>query len=372
MNALFRPAYDAAPLPLRLGLLTPHNTLDRRAFSGTAFHAARALAATPGITLRRIGPHHRRPMFYDRILPREAPAFLPVPQDLDMVVGLVASPFLDRLARTSGLPFLHVTDATPAFLREVYGWSVPESADVCEGCVARAAARAVYSSPYMAERASRELSLPPGQAVAVPFGINLDTPGDLPSGPPPTNGIELLFVGTDWDRKGGDMAVAALEQLIARGRRARLTVVGRAPDALTRHPHVVTKGFLDKNRPRHRAEMIRLYRQAHVFLLPTRADCTPMVLAEAMAHGTPVVASDIGGVGDLIGDGSAGQALPLAAAPSDWADAIHGLTRSPTIWSFAADAAIERATHRFVWDAWAREIGTIARSVLAERHVKAA
>ncbi len=74
-----------------------------------------------------------------------------------------------------------------------------------------------------------------------------------------------------------------------------LTLFGRARDR--------GRGYLDKSRPKHAARLRALYAAAHLFVLPTRADCTPMVLAEAGAHGTPVLVTDTGGVGSLVMEG---------------------------------------------------------------------
>lgn len=375
MTAHVRAAETLAIAPLTLGFLTPHNALDRQSFSGTVFHAARALEATPGVRVRLLGGHHRAPKISDRFFRRSAPAPELVPADLaglDMVVGLVASPLLDRLCRLSSVPFLHVTDATPAFLRDVYGWHVPAETDQIESRVTGAATRVVYSSAYMAQRAARDIGLAPERALSVPFGINLDLLPDLPPATAPDGRINLLFVGTDWVRKGGDMALATLDRLTAAGIDAQLTVVGAAPTDITRHPRVITKGFLDKNTPRQRAELSRLYAAAHVFLLPTRADCTPMVLAEAMAHETPVLATDVGGVAELIGAGAAGCALPPDARPESWAEAVRTLCADPATWRFAADAAADRARLRFGWATWASEIAALARTTLAADCTKAA
>ena len=123
---------------LNLGFLSPHNPYDRGTFSGTAFFAARALARRPCISLRILGPH-RAPRRIDRLPNRllHRPPPVPDPSRLDLsgldaVLGLVASPLLDRLQDLHGLPCLHVTDASPEFLREFYGWDIPEAADTLE------------------------------------------------------------------------------------------------------------------------------------------------------------------------------------------------------------------------------------------------
>ncbi|CAN0604503.1 unnamed protein product, partial [Ectocarpus sp. 12 AP-2014] len=191
----------------------------------------------------------------------------------------VASHLLEPLlAQGTTIPLVHVTDATPAFLRDAYGWSVPKEADGIEKRLAAGAAATVYSSSVMAKRAAQDLGLPGLQPRAIPFGINLDdSPAQLPQ-KSPLSELNLLFVGLDWARKGGDIAVAALDRLRAAGVDAHLTVVGRCPEKYKRHSAITVAGFLNKNRPRDAAKLNQLYTQAHLLLLPSRGDCTPMVL----------------------------------------------------------------------------------------------
>lgn len=85
-------------------------------------------------------------------------------------------------------------------------------------------------------------------------------------------------------------------------------VCGRAAESASHERHtcpIAPRGtrrllaleFLDKNRPKDAARLSALYAEAHLLLLPSRADCTLTVIAEAMAHGTPVLATDVGGIG---------------------------------------------------------------------------
>ena len=355
--------------PLVLGFLCPHNALDRRTFSGTPFHAAQALAARDDIRLRLIG-NHRTPRRMDRLLGRRTSEISfdsDDLEDLDAVIGLVATPLLDRLATLRpDLPFLHVTDATPQFLREAYGWSVPAEADALETRVAARSAGLVYSSRLLAGRAADDLGIPGLAAASLPFGVNFETLPEMPGTKPPLDRIELLFVGLDWARKGGDIAVATLEALRAAGRDARLTIVGRCPDRHLDHPAIRATGFLDKNRPRDAARLARLYAEAHLLLVPSRADCTPMVVAEAMAHGTPVLASDTGGIADLIGGQGAGRLLPPFTAPEVWAAAVTDLTGNADTYRFLSDAAFDRAAHHLSWKAWARGVTDLCRLAVAQ------
>ena len=88
-----------------------------------------------------------------------------------------------------------------------------------------------------------------------------------------------------------------------------------------------------------------------------------MVIAEAMALGTPVLATDTGGIAEMIG-GGAGRCLPMAATPGDWAETIVAMTRDPDAFAMMSDAARDRARTRYSWDIWADGIARIARAHL--------
>jgi glycosyltransferase involved in cell wall biosynthesis len=56
--------------------------------------------------------------------------------------------------------------------------------------------------------------------------------------------------------------------------------------------------------------MSELYGRSEVFVLPTRGDCTPLVIAEAMASGLPIVATTVGSIPDMVRDGHNGILVP--------------------------------------------------------------
>jgi len=269
------------------------------------------------------------------------------------------------LHRGLSIPAVHVTDATPAFLRDSYGWNVPQDADAAETRVARRASTTVYSSQDMARRAPLDLGMPGFCAEAINFGINLEKRPEIRPKKPVLNRLNLLFVGLDWDRKGGDTAVATLDQLHKDGVNAHLTVVGRCPEKHRKHKAITYVGFLDKNRPWDAAKLNRLYTEAHLLLLPSRADCTPMVLGEAMAFGTPVLASDTGGVGAVIGGNGAGTLMAQKASPQDWADKIWACIKDHGTYEMMSDAAFDRAANVLSWDTWAHQLDLLIRHIVA-------
>ena len=359
---------------LRIGVLTPHNPFDRRCFSGTAFYAVKALEDQRSLRVKLIGPH-RPARRLDRLLRRASPRLEPDMlspdgsdfRDLDVILGLVATPLLDRAASLTDLPMLHVTDATPGFLSKVYERDVPREAIRRE---ARVLARAtpVYSSQMMADLAKIEFGTGLFRPRAIPFGVNfLERPKPL-SARGALDRLEVLFVGGDWERKGGAIALEAFDRIRASGRSAHLTLVGNVPAAvratLRDRQDVTITGFLDKNKPNHLSQLVALFNRAHIFLLPTRADCTPMVVAEALACGTPVLASDVGGIAEMVSAG-AGRSLPLTASAEDWSAELLDMTEDRMSYEMMSDAAIERTEYTLNWGTWANGIAGLAAETIA-------
>jgi glycosyltransferase involved in cell wall biosynthesis len=108
----------------------------------------------------------------------------------------------------------------------------------------------------------------------------------------------VLFVGGRFAEKGGEDLLAALGEDL--GRTVELDIVTPA-DVPTRPGLRVHR--LDPSDP----ELLDLQQQADIFCLPSYGDAAPWAVLEAMACGTPVLGSDVGGIPDLLDDGHAGR-----------------------------------------------------------------
>jgi len=349
---------------LRIGFLSEHNPYDRNAFSGTPYYMLRALQAHPGAQVRVLGGH-RRPRYdpASRILRKAGVLRRGALQrrdiddaGLDAILAPVASGLVARIGAALQPPIVMLTDATPAFVREFYGAVDPE-ADRTEARALSLAAGVVYSSHFMADRALAEFpDLARDRVHVIPFGLNLDRlPGSRPQ-KPPLSPLRLLFIGKNWQRKGGDRALAALDALRAQGIAARLTVIGDTAPEAEAHPDVEMLGFLDKNTASGAARLTAELAQAHVFVLPTRADCTPMVVAEANAYGCPVLITETGGIPSLMAPGQNGRMLPETADGAAWAAAIREITADPEAYERLSAASFAHCHARLTWDVWARDM----------------
>jgi glycosyltransferase involved in cell wall biosynthesis len=120
----------------------------------------------------------------------------------------------------------------------------------------------------------------------------------------------FLFIGVDWHRKGADAAIATVERLIEKGINATITLVGCALPGETILPHFVTHyPFISKSANTGIEKLRSLFSNADFFLLPTRADCTPVVFSEAASFGLPTITTDIGGCNSVVIDGVTGYCI---------------------------------------------------------------
>ena len=135
--------------------------------------------------------------------------------------------------------------------------------------------------------AARSASHPPAERAGG------ETSGASADGP-----LRLLFAGRFLDWKGMHLGLAALAELLRRGCRARLTIVGSG-NAVTRWRDQARALGLEAavdwlERVEH-DRMADLYRAHDALLFPSLHDSSGQVVLEALACGRPVVCLDLGG-----------------------------------------------------------------------------
>ena len=106
----------------------------------------------------------------------------------------------------------------------------------------------------------------------------------------------LLYVGVEWERKGGDTAIELVKKLNDDGFKSDLTIIGEQLKNQKNYPNYVHfTGFIKKSEKKGIELMEKIYSDSHFFVLPTIADCTPIVFPEANSFGIPVLTTNVGG-----------------------------------------------------------------------------
>ena len=123
---------------------------------------------------------------------------------------------------------------------------------------------------------------------------------------------------------------------------------------------------------RPRSEVVQLLTHAAVFACPSVYEPLGIVNLEAMACGTPVVASAVGGIPEVVRDGVTGllvdydEAEP-AAFESALAEALNTVIADPDAAARMGEAGRERAVQEFGWDAIARRTVRVYEEILRQQ-----
>jgi glycosyltransferase involved in cell wall biosynthesis len=210
--------------------------------------------------------------------------------------------------------------------------------------------RIIAVSPLIAQKTAQILPGERSRIVTISSGVPVPTRPCLPG---ETEGsLQIVYAGRliEYQKRVLDLAKIAA-RLDEAGIDFALTVVGTGPDeetlknltqALVRKGRVVFTGALPNSK------VLEYLDKAHVLILPSEFEGTPVILLEAMAHGCAVVVSDIkSGIPDLVVDGKTG----LIAQVGDINAFVNHLAllaqNRPLLNSLAANAFAFMAQSRF-------------------------
>jgi D-inositol-3-phosphate glycosyltransferase len=179
----------------------------------------------------------------------------------------------------------------------------------------------------------------------------------------------LLFVGRLQALKGVDLALETLIELRNRGRNIMLAIVGgpSGPDGratlASLHRRVEEAGVISHVSfvaPQSHQLLSTWMRASDVMLVPSRTESFGLVALESSACGTPVVASDVGGLMTLIDEGVTGF-LVDERDPTVWADAVE-VALDPANATAMSNAAVLLA-RRYTWRSAASSLADLTEQL---------
>lgn len=196
-----------------------------------------------------------------------------------------------------------------------------------------------------------------------PYGTTLDEDGGHPRNAPVAHAVngkfKVLFVGRHIERKGICYLIEAAKYLSADKFEIRIVGEGDLTEELKAQAaqlegdknaaSIVFTGKLVA------PELAREYREANVFVLPAIVDHKGdteglgVVLIEAMELGLPIVASDVGGIPDVVVNNESGILVP-EKDPVALADAIKRIESDPQYTARLLEGARNRIAEHFTWD----------------------
>lgn len=227
---------------------------------------------------------------------------------------------------------------------------------------------AIYSSDWAAKTAVDFYQADPKKVKVIPFGSNIESSltesaaVNLARSRSKTT-CKLIFIGVDWIRKGGDKALAVAQALNDAGVPTELTLVGCQPEDGTPLPSFVKPmGYISKLTKSGQEKISQLISESHFLILPTLADCSPIVLCEANAFGVPCLATDVGGISTIIKSGVNGELFDVRSEASEYCRYVGEVFTDHTRYESMALSSFQEYKTRLNW----RAAGQAAKDLVVE------
>lgn len=218
-------------------------------------------------------------------------------------------------------------------------------------------------SQYLRDSFVNDFGIEERKVRTIGAGINLD------SVPPVKEDKrydtkKLLFVGADFERKGGTDLLRAFKKARTVHPTAELFIVGPrdlvVPSELS--PGVVYLGFLSKRDPAEARKFESILNDASLFVMPSHYEPFGIAPLEAMAYQIPAILTDAWAFPEMVTPGVTGE-LVKNGDPDDLAEKIVELLKNPDRLQLMGRAARDLVMRKFTWNA----VVTKLRDELSQR-----
>lgn len=203
----------------------------------------------------------------------------------------------------------------------------------------------LFESAFARRAYESMVGAPRGIVRVVPNGISA---AEMSPVAPVPGAATLLSVGEFRHIKGTDVLIDALAELHKSGRRVSLAIAGDGEEGQALRDQVARLGLTDAIRFLGHTPARQAFAHGRLLVVPSRADSLPYVVVEAGGAGIPIIASDVGGIPEILGPGA--NMVP-PEKPLQLARAIASALDDPAGMRLGADRLRERVRTLFSQDA---------------------
>ncbi|MDC0584661.1 glycosyltransferase family 4 protein [Bacteroidales bacterium] len=378
---------------IKIGIVTRRDATDKREWSGTLYSMTQTLEKHVG-DVYSLGPYNPKGLnfllkairkiskwvfnknymiLYNWFLAKRYKKFFEKKiseQKPDIIVAISSAVEMSML--NVDIPIIYVGDTTLKLLRNYYEpfsnlskFSILES-ELIERLCFKNSKSLVFSSTWAYDSAISDYKVDEKKIHLIPYGanfVNLPKTEDIIN-KPVDDVCNLFFIGVDWVRKGGELAYQTFIELKKMGLKVHFTVIGTLiPNDYPKDDTTEIK-FLDKNDPEQAKTLYDIFMNTNFLIVPTRADCTPIVFNEANAFGIPVISTNTGGIASVITNNVNGYIFELSDSPKLYAQKIHELYSDTEKYKKLVLSSRKEYDTRLNWDNWGRNMKTIVEDLL--------
>jgi glycosyltransferase involved in cell wall biosynthesis len=287
------------------------------------------------------------------------------------VLFIPGAPQLIAYCKTS-VPIIYMADATFQQLQGYYdSFSNLAPYNILQGIeldrlAFNNATHCMLASDWAKQSVVSDYYIPENKITVQPLGANLDFIPAVSELKNEKNKIcQLLFLGVDWDRKGGQIALDTFYTLQKNGMQVQLTIIGCRPPLQIKDKNVTVIPFINKNIKEEAQQLYNILLQTDFLLLPTRAECAGVVFCEASAFGIPSITTDTGGVRTYVENGINGFTLPISDGAGAYAEKILDLYNNDDTYRQLCISSRNKFETELNWDSWGKSFFSIAENILA-------
>ena len=304
-----------------------------------------------------------------------------VGRDFDIMFAPAASELVACGALPENIPLIYLSDAT---FHAVNGYYGPAETgynycfrDRVESVALHRADAVIEASRWAGDDVVAHYGIDPSKVHVMPFCANLPDEFEQESERlqsktmRKSDEVRLLLVGVDWKRKGVETAINATRILNKRQaeRRYSLTIAGFVQPKDWNEANIHFAGRLDKAKPQELRNLVRLYQESDIFILPTRAECAGIVFSEAAMFGLPTVTYATGGTTSYVDDGVTGFCLEPGSSPEAFADAVRNIVDSGKLSEYSSNAR-KKYELELNWSHWLDRFDYIACKIIKDYRTK--
>lgn len=300
----------------------------------------------------------RRRQFLEKYAQQAEEKLKTIDCDLLFCPGTLPIAYLETFSKPIAIwvdaTFANYIDYYPGF-ENLHKDSINDG-NAAEQCALQKCRLAVYTSKWAAQSAIKDYGCDEKKLHIIPRGANLSTQrneaqvNQLIEDRCVSDTCNILFMDTDWERKGGSRMMQIAEHLHQQGIPIRVHAVGFESTPIINPPSwLQITGRLNKSEDRHVQMLDEIFNDSYALLLPTNQEAFGIVYAEAASYGLPSLARNTGGVSDACIHEKMGRVFDDNAAPEVYATYIRKLWEDKSHYRDISNSAFQAYQSKYIW-----------------------